>query len=87
MGIYAGLADLTLDEVCAKFGGQQFSTFKQELADLAVSVLDPIQTRMRELLDDRGQIDAVLNKGAERARAVAEPILSEVQNIVGFVRP
>ncbi len=87
MGIYAGLADLTLDEVCGKFGGQQFSTFKQELADLAVSVLDPIQARMRELLDDRSQIDAVLRDGAERARAMAEPILNEVQDIVGFVRP
>ena len=87
MGIYAGLANLTLDEVCARFGGQQFSTFKQELADLAVSVLDPIQARMRELLDDRSQIDAVLTRGAERARALAEPILGEVQNIVGFVRP
>ncbi len=87
MGIYAGLSDLTLDEVCEKFGGQQFSTFKQELADLAVSVLDPIQARMRELLDDRSQIDAVLRDGAERARVLAEPVLNEVHDVVGFVRP
>jgi len=87
MGIYAALADLTLDEVCARFGGGQFSVFKQELADLAVAVLDPIQARMRELLADRGQIDAVLRDGAERARALAAPILREVQDIVGFVRP
>lgn len=87
MGIYAALADLTLDDVCARFGGGQFSVFKQELADLAVAVLDPIQARMRELLADQGQIDAVLRDGAERARALAAPILREVQDIVGFVRP
>lgn len=87
MGIYAGLADLTLDQVCAKFGGGQFSTFKKELADLAVAVLDPIQARMRELLADQAQIDAYLRDGVERARAIAEPILGEVQDIVGFVRP
>jgi len=87
MGIYAALSDMTLDEVCTKFGGGQFSGFKKELADLAVSVLDPIQTRMRELMDDQASIDAVLRKGAERARAMSEPILKEIHDIVGFVRP
>jgi len=87
MGIYAGLSDKTIDEVCAQYGGAQFSTFKQELADLAVSVLDPIQSRMRELMADPSQIDSILRRGAERARTVADPILKEVYDIVGFVRP
>ena len=87
MGIYAGLSDMSLDEVCEKFGGGQFSTFKTELADLAVDVLDPIQSRMRELLDDQAQIDAVLRDGAERARVMSEPILKDIQKIVGFVQP
>jgi tryptophanyl-tRNA synthetase len=87
MGIYAGLADLTLDEVCTRFGGSPFSAFKQELADLAASVLTPIQDEMRRLLADTAAIDAVLRDGAERARALAAPILREVHDIVGFVRP
>jgi len=87
MGIYAGLADLTLDAVCARFGGRPFSDFKKELADLAVSVLTPIQDEMRRLLADTGAIDAALRDGAGRARALAAPILREVQDIVGFVRP
>ena len=87
MGIYAGLSDMAIDEVCAKFGGGQFSDFKRDLADLAVSVLDPIQTRMRELLADPAQIDAVLKDGAERAQAMSDPILAEIHDIIGFVRP
>lgn len=87
MGIYAGLADLTLDEVCARFGGSPFSAFKQELADLAAAVLTPIQDEMRRLLADPAAIDAVLRDGAERARAMAAPTLHEVHDIVGFVRP
>jgi len=87
MGIYAGLADRTLDEVCARFGGSPFSTFKRELADLAASVLIPIQDEMRRLMADPAAIDAVLRDGAERARALAAPILREVHDIVGFVRP
>ncbi len=49
VGIYAALADRSKEEVLAEFGGQQFSTFKPALADLAVSVLSPITGEMRRL--------------------------------------
>src|ERR1700744_301968 len=42
MNIYAGLAELPVKDVVSKFAGQQFSGFKNELADLAVSKLKPI---------------------------------------------
>jgi len=87
MGIYAALADIKVAEVCNKFGGQQFSAFKQDLADLAVSVLGPMQDEMRRLMDDESHVDAVIKDGAQRARAIAEPILAEVHDIVGFLRP
>jgi len=85
--IYAALADLTREETCAQFGGQQFSTFKGELADLAVDKLTPIADEMRRLLADPGTIDKVLKDGAEKARALSEPILNEVYDIVGLLRP
>ena len=87
IGIYAALADATLADVLERFGGEQFSTFKQHLADLAVAKLGPIQDEMRRLVADPGHVDRVLARGAERARAMAEPVLDEVQRIVGFLRP
>ncbi len=87
MGIYAALSDATVEDVCARFGGGQFSDFKQDLADLAVNQLSPIQDEMRRLMADPATVDAVLREGAERARALAEPILAEIQDIVGFLRP
>jgi len=36
---------------------------------------------------DPGHIDAVLRNGAERASAIAMPILREVQDITGLLRP
>ena len=86
MSIYAALSDTTTDDVLAKFGGQQFSTFKQELADLAVATLSPIQDEMRRLMQDLDYVDSVLREGGARARAVSEPILAEVYDIVGFLR-
>ena len=87
MGIYAALADLDIEDVCKRFGGQQFSAFKQELADLAVEKLAPVQDEMRRLMDDPSHVDGVLADGVRRARAIAEPILAEVHDIVGFLRP
>ena len=87
MGIYAALADLEIEEVCKRFGGQQFSAFKQDLADLAVDKLGPMQDEMRRLMDDPSHVDGVLADGVRRARAIAEPVLAEVHDIVGFLRP
>ncbi len=85
MGIYAALSDSTVEETCSHFGGEQFSTFKQHLADLAVAKLSPIQDEMRRLMADPGHVDRVLANGAERARGMAEPILKEVRRTVGFL--
>ncbi|MDA1088817.1 MAG: tryptophan--tRNA ligase [Proteobacteria bacterium] len=87
MGIYAALADLEIAEVCNKFGGLQFSRFKQDLADLAVEKLAPMQDEMRRLMIDESHVDAVITDGVQRARAIAEPVLAEVHDIVGFLRP
>ena len=85
MGIYAALSETSLDDVCGQFGGQQFSAFKQQLADLAVSKLSPIQDEMRRLMDDPDHVDGILRDGAKKARALSAPILKEVQDIIGFL--
>ena len=87
MGIYAALAGQDLAQVIADHGGHQFSQFKQDLADLMVDKLQPITAEMRRLTDDPGYIDGVLKRGAEKARALSEPIMAEVHDIVGFLRP
>jgi len=87
IGIYAALSDQTPEEVLNRFGGEQFSTFKQHLADLAVAKLGPIQDEMRRLMADPGHVDRILAKGVERARALAEPVLAETKRIVGFLHP
>lgn len=87
MGIYAAFADLTLEATVAKFAGKQFSAFKSELADLAVSHLSPIADKMRRYMSDPAEVDRVLHRGVERAREIAGPILRDVYDIVGFLRP
>jgi len=86
VNIAAALSDRTVEAVLAEVGGQQFSTFKPWLADLAVAKLSPISGRMTELMADPAEIDRILARGAERAREVAEPILARAYDIVGMIR-
>ncbi len=82
--IYAALADSTPAEVIAQYGGQGFGQFKPALADLAVAKLGPIRDRLARLLDDRTEVAQILDRGAEKARAIANPLLREVQDAVGL---
>ena len=86
MGIYAALSDTSKDAVVAEFAGQQFSTFKQQLADLAVARMGPVGAEMQRLMAAPDHVDAILRDGAERAEALARPILNQVKDIVGFLR-
>ena len=87
VGIYAALAGVAREVVLRDHGGAQFSAFKPALAELAVEKLGPVASEMRRLLADPGSIDAILNQGASRARAIAEPVMRGVRDIVGFVQP
>ncbi len=86
LAIYAALADIPKAEALARFAGRGFGALKPELADLAVESLAPVTARMRELMADPAEVDRVLRDGAERARAVAEPVIAEVKAAVGFWR-
>ena len=85
LNIYAALADQERDAVIIQFAGQPFSTFKMALADLTVAKLEPITAEMRRLLADPAEIDRVLKNGAQKARAIATPIMDEVKKTVGFI--
>ena len=83
--IFAALADRTPADVLGDYAGKGFGAFKPDLADLAVAKLGPIRNTMVRLLDDRAAIDAILNKGAEKARDLAAPVLRRAQEAMGLV--
>jgi len=83
--IYGALNDSTSAEVLTTHGGTQFSSFKKELTEMAVSKLGPINTRMHELMEDPAEIDEILKKGAQKANEITQKNLREIKDIVGFL--
>jgi tryptophanyl-tRNA synthetase len=86
VGIYAGLAETSRQDVLREFGNASFSRFKDALAELAASRLTPIGDEMKRLMADPVEIDRILAEGARRAHAIADPILAKTKDIVGFIR-
>ncbi|GGB55027.1 tryptophan--tRNA ligase [Tistrella bauzanensis] len=85
--IYAALDGRTTDAVVAEYADAPFTDVKAKLTDLAVEKLGPIAERMKQLMAEPAEIDRILARGAERARAIAEPVLDEVRQTMGLLRP
>ncbi|MEM8635008.1 MAG: tryptophan--tRNA ligase [Pseudomonadota bacterium] len=86
VGIFASFTGRTKEDILSDFAGKGFGEFKPALAETAVEGLSAITSEMRRYLSDPGEIDRVLKDGADRAAAIAEPILDDVRRIIGFWR-
>lgn len=86
VSIYAVLAGKSANAVLAEFGGQGFGAFKPALGELMVEVIAPITQRFRALLEDREALDAILAKGAAKARERGAPTLASAYEALGLVR-
>ena len=62
-----------------------YGFLKQRVAEVVIQELRPIRERYTALVQDPAELDRLLARGAEQARAVAEPKLREVQHRMGLV--
>jgi len=76
-----------IPELEARYDGSGYGQFKEDVGDAVVKLLVPIQERYQELRGDEAQLRALLAQGAEKARAESEPILEQMYERMGFVRP
>ena len=83
--IFSALADRPPQDVLDDYAGKGFGAFKPALADLAVASLAPIRDELLRLLADPGAIDAILDRGAEKARDLAAPTLKAAQAAMGLL--
>ncbi|MFN3553074.1 MAG: tryptophan--tRNA ligase [Novosphingobium meiothermophilum] len=86
VGIYAAMAGISAADVLAQFEGKGFGQFKPALGELLVETLSPMAARYRELRGDGEALDAILAKGALKARDLAAPMLARTYAALGLVR-
>jgi len=83
--IYSQCSGLSVAEVEQKYEGQMYGPFKKDLAEVVVSVLEPLQQRYHEIRNS-GEIHDILRQGALKASEEAEKVLQDVQRMMGFLQ-
>lgn len=86
LSIHAAIVEEKLENVVAQFSGQGFGHVKSALSDALIEKIVPIGDEARRLMHDEAYLVNVLRDGADKARAIAEPVVDEVEKIVGFIR-
>ena len=84
--IYSALTGRTIEDLVASYEGKGYGDFKGDLAEVVVEFVTPFRDRTNELLADTEELDSILQRGAEKARAVASRTLADVYDRVGFLK-
>jgi len=76
----------SIEAVQSRYDGQGYGAFKEEVAESVVTLLEPFQTRYREIRDDASELGRVLDLGAVKAREASAPTIAAMYEKMGFVR-
>ena len=83
--IMSAFTGTPVDSLVESFAGRGYGDLKKEVADAVVSVFEPVRARALELLDDPAELDRILSANAERADALARPMIANVYDKLGFL--
>jgi tryptophanyl-tRNA synthetase len=84
--IMATARGVALEEIEREFEGRGYGEFKDAVADAVADFLAPVRDRYPELRGDEEALEETLEAGAERARAIARPVVDDVRAAMGFQR-
>jgi tryptophanyl-tRNA synthetase len=80
--ILAACTDDSPADLAARY--TQYGPLKSDTGEAVVEMLRPVQARYRELIDDRGELQSLLRRGADKARSVAAATLRRAQSAIGL---
>ena len=85
--IQSALTGTPVEQLVAGYEGAGYGALKADTADALEAFTTPLRARFDELMADRGELERILAVGAERAREAAEPLVQDIYDKVGFLRP
>ena len=74
-----------IPELVEHFKGSMYGSFKSEVGEAVVALLEPIQQRYREIRNDEGYMQEIFEQGAAKAAERAAKTLKVVYDKIGFV--
>lgn len=83
MGVLSAVSGETVAAIATRFEGRGYGYLKADVADAVIAELAPVRARYLELMSEPDALDAVLVRGANRAREIAVPVMARVRAAVG----
>ncbi|NQV88775.1 MAG: tryptophan--tRNA ligase [Parcubacteria group bacterium] len=81
--IYSLASEKSTDAIVAEYEGKGYGDFKVGLAEALSDFLSPLQEKINAHLDDPKELIAILDKGAEKAKAIASEKMRIVRDRIG----
>jgi tryptophanyl-tRNA synthetase len=85
LNIYSVLSDKSVDSIVASYDGKGYGEFKDDLAEVVIQALSPIQERYKEYRQDKAFLESIYREGADKAEAFAAKTLRKVYKKIGFI--
>lgn len=85
LSIQSAVTGTPVGQLVDGYAGRGYGDLKADTAEAVVAYVTPIKRRVDELLDDPAELQAILAKGAQQAREVADTTLRRVYDRLGFL--
>lgn len=85
INIYSKITNKTTEEIVSSYEGMGYAKFKDDVAEVIIGELKPIQDKIDYLLKNKDYLEKIYNMGAEKAEIKARKTLRKVQKKVGFI--
>lgn len=85
LNILIAIKGSTPEELVEYYKGKGYADLKKDVADAIIGELEPIQTKVKELLKDKKYLESIYRKGAEKANYVSMKTLRKMQKKIGFI--
>ena len=84
INILSACLNQSVDKTLQNYSGKEYSLLKKDLAENLIQIIKPMRTEIKNLLNNKDELDAILKDGTQKAANIANPIIEDVYKIVGF---
>jgi tryptophanyl-tRNA synthetase len=84
INILSACLNQSVDQTLQNYSGKEYSILKKDLAENLVQIIGPIRDEIKNLLNNKDELDLILKDGTQKAANIANPIIDDVYKIVGF---
>ena len=85
LGIFAAVTGQSVSSLENEYAGRGYGDLKSAVAEAVISLVEPMQQRTKQLLEDTAELDRILATGADKAKEIAEKTLADVHAKLGFI--